>query len=225
MAFSFLGSTGASAGVGGNTVTTGGVTTTGSTFIVLGVPTFDGAAVPTVTVTDSNTNTWTRLNTYSTTVPRFSLYYCYAPIVGAGHTFTVTGTAIFPSVYAMWFSGVISSPFDQQNGFGGASTLSGQPGSITPTQNYELVITGLNSNQNTTSDTISAGYTIPTGCSSTYIASQHFGGAMAYNIQSVATTTNPTWTYGTGTTSAAIAIASFKSNTPLGSGSGFFSFM
>lgn len=191
-----------------NGATTAGINTTGANLIVLAI-----AGTGTMTVSDSNGNTWTACTNYSGSGGEVvRLYYCYSPTVGAGHTFTVSGTSTYSVIEVSAWSGAATSPLDQQNGANNSSTTI-QPGSITPAQNNELVITAVNYY-------ISRSYSSISGA--TFLDSldgannNNYGLAVAYNIQTTAAAINPTWTFSTSNYNTA-CIASFKA--AAGSGS------
>lgn len=196
MAFSLISHTAAGSTNGGVSVVTGGITTTGANLIVVSVSYYATVA----TLTDSKSNTWTSLSTFTGSSFYTVLYYCYAPTVGAGHTFTFSGVTNYPVISVAAFSGAASSPFDQQNG---SSTLS--TGSITPTVANELVVSGLTCSGSVSS--INAGMTISDSLG--YASGQSVGGGLAYIIQTAASAISPTWT-ATGSATAS-GIASFKS--------------
>jgi hypothetical protein len=103
------------------------------------------------------------------------------------------------------FSGASGSPLDQFN-----SNFSGQSGSITPTQNNEVVVSGMSSIDSATA-TVDSGFT---GIAVPNVTAQHIGNGIAYLIQTTATSENVTWSVGDGK----VTIASFIS----GSGSAGF---
>lgn len=200
------------------TVTTGEVNSAGGNLIVCGVA---DAATNAGVVTDSKSNSYTRLNEYEnvTTNLRNALFYVYAPIVGAAHTFTyqVDGgaTASFPALGCIVFSGSITSPLDQQNGstLGNTGTAT-TTGSVTPTENNELIVT-VNS------------YWVFAGTGSTApnqsviqtadidaVTGQNFALGLGYKIQTTAAAINVTWTHDdTSSDNSVAAIATFKAGT------------
>lgn len=191
------GSTGASTGA-----TTTGFDTTGANLIVVALS-FDGGSTP--TLSDSKGNTWTAL-TLGAGSPRARLYYCQAPSVGSGHTFSISGTNTFGSVNVQAFSGAIVSPFDVENTAAGTST-SPQAGSITPGFNNELVVAAT-ATGNGNINSIDGGFTSTNPVN--YLASNHYGIGIAYLIQTTAAAANPTWTLSVSGGWAA-RIASFRS--------------
>jgi hypothetical protein len=180
-------------------VTTAGIDTTGANLIVVAV------GYNTVgTLTDSKSNTWTALTTRGS-APGSKLYYCVPSSVGAAHTFT--WTASFPSICVAAFSGAHATPFDLENGNNaGVSVTSIQPGSITPSEDNELVIAGFGYN-GTQTVSINGGFTISD--QKPLNSGVAYGSAMAYLIQTTAAAANPAWSW-TGAQNAAASIASFK---------------
>lgn len=198
---------GAQAATGGNTFTSGPMDSSGTTLLVAAVSHITSVSP---TLSDSKSNTWAliRSQVFGTSGFQLDLYYVKNPTVGTGHTFTLTGSAFFGSVAALACSGTdTTANVDQQNGTDGAqgqtySTF--QPGSVTPSVNNEVVVTGLASD---TTYTIDGGYTItdqfPVAGGAAY------GVAIAYLVQTTATATNPTWTISTASATTA-SIATFK---------------
>jgi hypothetical protein len=188
----------------GSAVTTPGIDTSGADLLVLWV---SGQYQLSATPTDSKGNTWTAL-TEEVVVggERGIFYYAKNATVGSGHTFSVSQTSKLPSLCVAAFSGGhLTTPADQESGadtFG--STLA--PGSITPTENDELVVTGISFNVAGTF-TIGSSFTITNQEDKT---AANLGGAMAYIIQTSAAAVNPTWTHNPGGSSMAARIASFK---------------
>lgn len=181
------------------------VDTTGCDLLVVSVSYFTGGATP--TVTDSKSNTWTGLtarNTGNNSTNR--LYYAKNPTVGSGHTFTVTASNTTMCVSG--FSGTnTTAPFDQENGAGSVNATSLATGSVTPSEDNELVVTGINTGNNGSPFTIGSGFTISvqnTGGGS------NFDCGLAYIIQTTAGAVNPTWTINA-LDQVSTTIATFKS--------------
>ncbi len=193
MSFSLVDHTQASSG-NGNDVTTSGINTSGANLLVVLASVFTSG---TPTVTDSvggNSNSWTSRTLYTNAAGvSLQLFYCTPTHVGSGHTFTVTATGAFPAIGVQaWSGAAASSPYDTENGHsetGVANSI--QPGSVTPGQDDELLVSGLgvNSNDALTPD---SGFTvsdqIPKGGAGV-------GGAMAYLVETTATAKNPTWSF------------------------------
>ncbi len=171
-----------------NDVTSPGVDTTTAKLIVLGVShDYVGSDY---TPTDSKSNTWTPLTARSNfTANRLRLWYCVNPTTDAAHTFSLTATGHKPSIAVQAFS-VAAGGFDAETG--AAST---QPGSITPAENWEVLITcGSNG---ATGGGSSQSITSPFTQSANLLGGTHAQAlSMAYSIQATATARNPIWTGG-----------------------------
>lgn len=188
---------------GSATGITSPIDTTGSTLLVV---TLDNANGTTPTLTDTNSNTWTLIRTDSDTNGNHCYYYYVSnPIVGSGHRFSVTG--FYTAFQVTAWSGTLTSsdPLDQQNaGLHGTSSTF-LTGSVTPTQDNELVIAFIGTGSGV-SFTIDSGYTITDQAFPDTSASLT---AQAYLIQTTAGATNPTWTAST-SCATVTQIASFK---------------
>ena len=139
------------------------------------------------------------------------MVYTKPSSVGSGHTFTVSNAAVtFPEIEVYAVSGSHATPLDQLAGAtsGGTSVTSLATGSITPTQNNELIISGWGLSGTTTgTPTINSGMTISdflNGVGGSYVA-----GGTAYKTQSTAAAINPTWSWATSAPAYAV-IVSFK---------------
>lgn len=172
----------------GNTFTTTGINTTGADIIVIGISDNVGGS----TLSDSSGNTWTPLSPSTGTSGVSTLYYCQSPTTSPSHTFTLTATSNFMSIYVTAFSGSLAAPLDQSNRANSGFTTTIQPGSVTPSQNNELIVTHVCKGIDTSSFSINSGFSIID--SVTGVGSTHYGGAIAYLVQSTAAAVNPTWT-------------------------------
>ena len=118
--------------------TTSSIDTTGATLIVINQSGYNQVG----SISDSKGNTWTALTQRSTGNTYQRMYYCVDPIVGTGHTFTVTGGAD-GSLQVAAFSGISASGFDVGAGGTGSTVTTGQPGSVTPSANGSLIVSGI----------------------------------------------------------------------------------
>ena len=84
---------------GTNGGTSSAVDTTGANLLVLSAAYFS-----TITVSDSKGNTWVPL-TVRGSGPIHQLFFVASPVVGTGHTFTVTGTGIYVGVVVHAYNG------------------------------------------------------------------------------------------------------------------------
>ncbi len=143
-------------------------------------------SVPTVS---DGTNTYTCATNHvaSDSANRF----CVAPNVGAG-TFTVTtNTLDFPTLIVLvWSGGKTSSPLDQQTG--ATTTISDHLdiGTITETEDGEIVLASL-SGLSTSADTIDNGFTSPTPGFKATVASMSYSLSVSYIIETTASTRTP----------------------------------
>ena len=195
MSWNLIVSTGG--GNAGGVVTTSGVDTTGTDFIVVVGSCLDSN--PGV-VTDSNSNTWlTAVNTGDNTRTIGFIYYSRNPTVGPGHTFTwatsgATGTTGSFQVLAYSGSFTSSNPLDQINSTSyGSGTTSEQAGSITPTQSNELIVFGTTiDDPSGSSFAINSGFTIQEDTDVT--SGVMFGSLIATLVQVSAAAVNPALT-------------------------------
>lgn len=234
MAYSVI-ATQSRASTNGNGVTTTAINTVGSNFITVAICSYGPVADP--TLTDNKSNTWNKLTTYNSGTVKTVLYWTQGANVGtSSHTFTSGGSGNYPTIHIIAFSGGTASPFIGATGKGttsGSSITSGQPGSVSPTSNDQLFISSVNSHQNlqtstTAVDTIDSSFTRTT--SSAFTSGACFTTAMAYKIQTISNSENPTWTFPSAyqaTNNYAANLACFKSDavsTPVNSGF-FFLFL
>jgi hypothetical protein len=193
---------------------TSAIDTTGADLLVVCASQFSGSTPG--AVSDSKGNTWTGLTAQSgaggTANAYARMFYVQGGTVGAGHTFTYSGG--FSSFAVLAFSGSAASPFDVENGavdplfHGGFS-----PGSVTPSQNGSLIVTGTGPVDGgttpyfvtgapfTVTDYVGFGFSSPDG-------QEGVGGA--YMFQTTAATVTPTWNWTTGALKSAAVIAVFK---------------
>lgn len=190
--------------------TTAGVDTTGADFLVLGI---SCESTHNDTPTDSKGNTWTQLTSYTASEPRVRLWYSVPTSVGSAHTFSSNGSNLVGSIFVGAFSGVKqTSPADLQAGANGTGASTLATGSITPSENNCLVISALAFNAAGSPITIDSGFT-EIGPEIDFGAGDHYGGQMAYKVQTTAAAVNATWTRGVGTVGMAATVASFKAST------------
>lgn len=212
MAYSLL--THAAAGSSSSGATTGAIDTTGADLIVIGA---SYGASTTITVSDSKGNTWTPLTAQANASHKNQLYYCQAPTVGSGHTFTISGTNSYGGITVLAISGSTASPFDQQNGAAAAATGSIATGSITPSSDNELIVTAA-SFEFVGTPTVDSSFTQLEVAA--YTPGATYGCVLGYQIQTTATARNPTWTFG-GAGFCAAVIGSFKAAAVAATGFGF----
>ncbi len=199
-------SSGASTGVDANSNVTGNINTVGASLITCSASSF--VVVP--TLTDNQSNTWTELtrqtNPFNGDVT--SIYYVVSPATSATHTVTLAALAGQPSVQCIAWTGTkLASPFDVQNGATTNTASSLATGSVTPSENNEIVVTGLTCTT-CTAEMIDSGFTIQ--ATSAWVSGKGLEGAIGYIIQTTAGAVNPTWSWTTANRANDV-VATFKS--------------
>lgn len=184
---------------------TSSMDTTGADLLIIGLACNNGYNT---TPTDSKSNTWTQLTSYTQGNVRVRLWYCKPTSVGASHTFTAPG-GIIGTIFAAAFSGAkATSPADQQNGSNAfASSLA--TGSITPSED-DCLIFGLYGVNGTGAAPLSVDSGMTEIQEQPFVAGTSYGGSIAYKIQTTAAAINPTFTRSNSNGQAA-TVASFLS--------------
>lgn len=189
--------------------TTAAFNSSGATLAVLGSASWEGGDTP--SHTDSASNTYSSLTAQSNVgLVECRITYCANPTTSATHTATVSGTNTYCNAIFSVYSGVLlASPFDQQNGNKTTSGAAITVGSITPTDNNELIVTIIGRAGTGGSETINESMTIMGRL--TGVVGQAYTVAHAYKVQTTAAAINPTWTLTSDSgVDIAAAIASFK---------------
>ncbi len=195
----------------GNAFTSAALNTTGADFLVLTMANYKVANAE--TITDSLSNTWVALTARVTLFQgRIQIFYVANATVGAAQTFSTSEATAYGSLTVMAFTGVASSPLDQQNT--NYSDAAGQTslttGSITPTQDGELIIVGYNhSTPGTAAPVIANASLVGLANAVSSVAGVNFAQGGGYGIQGTAGAINITLTLPSVLAPAA-AIASFK---------------
>lgn len=189
--------------------TTAGITTTTADLIVIAVEYYKGTgATPTDSVGGGAGNTWNALTAYASASgnSEVRIYWCNPTNVGASHTFSTTADFSGLCVLAVSGARTATTPFDQETGSAGGSSANPQgPGSITPSVNGCLVVTGFYQAVPFGAPGIPSGYT----SFGNWGVGSAFPGGAAYQIQTTATATNPTRTPSSAGDSYATNVASF----------------
>lgn len=127
---------------------------------------------------------------------------CENPINGPGHYWSMAGNPFTePSIAVLVLAGTVDNALDQQSG-----AAASQPGSITPTQDGEIVITAMVCSG--TPAAVDSGFTV----AELLHSSSSTGLGLAYKIQTAAAALNPTWSVASGSVLEATTIASFKAS-------------
>lgn len=185
--------------------TSGTIDTTGASLLIIHISQYTVPA--SITPSDSKGNTWVGLTAITGSEAEGRLWYVVNPTVGTNHTFTASGIGVFSIAQIAAFSGAnTSAPFDQETGAADAGT-SGQPGSITPSENDCLLVTGLALANAGSTASINSSFTITD--QEQYEGGVNEGGGLAYLIQTSASAVNPAWSW-TNSISCAMTMASFK---------------
>lgn len=193
-----------------NGATTSSVDTTGANFFAFALANYIVGDTSGTFFSDSKSNTWTKLTTRNSSESRSRIAYAYNATAGSGHTFTYDSFSNnYSGIVIGGFSGVLTSgdPFDQENGSTTEGATSLATGSVTPSENNELVIAawGFRSDPGGT-PSLNGGFTL---IDYQVWNSSWFGCALGYLIQTTATAANPTASW-TNTVQAAASIATFK---------------
>jgi hypothetical protein len=203
-----------------STFTTTAIDTTGAMLLVA-VVSCDHTKSP-LTPTDSRSNTWSALTVQTqSTAQSTQIFYVAGPTTDAAHTFTLTGSSLLASIAVLAFSGIaVTSPFDKENGVvGPTSSTTVTCGSITPTQNGELIIAAASSGGAVATTGVvyisaTSGSQIAMGPIIPIAAGVSYPNFVAYGTQTTAAAINVVLTFsGTGTNSLATGVvASFKAS-------------
>ncbi|SRR6266436_3581628 len=206
MSFSLIGHVTA---VANNDATTGSIDTTGADLIVIHIAQSKTTTLGTVSDSKGNTYTALTLESCSSGDVKSQLLYSKAPTVGSGHTFSYNGTGKAGVISVQAWSGAnTSAPFDVGNGEIDGGLTSAAVGSVTPSVDNELVVTGISPGSGyQTSLTIDSSFTVSD--KTVYSGGVNFSEGMAYKVQTTAAAVNPTWSWDTSDFSAA-NIATFK---------------
>lgn len=190
--------------------TSSGIDTTGAALLVANVSWYaDTSDTNNPTLSDSKGNTWTGLTTVYNTHCGGRLYYCINPVVGSGHTFTLTGTGVYAAVVVTaWTDSGTGTAYDKQNGASDAVISTQTPGSVTPAANGSLLVTGLLTSE---LGTVSIGSSFTIAATVGFAGGTNEGATQAYRVQATAAALNPQWAK-TGT--AGVLIATIAVFTP-----------
>jgi hypothetical protein len=208
-------------------VTTDAIDTTGADVIFVALSWYSGGGADITaafTFSDNKSNTWdhkTATASGGATGIKTALFYTTSatPTVGGSHTVTAAWDSVsaFSSIYVLACSGAkAASPYDTESAGGGTSgATTVQPGSLTPAEDNEILITGV-AHLAAGSSTIDAPFTLSNELP--YSAGNYIGGGLAYSIQTTATARNPTWTQSSSVEAAAVMFAWKAQSGPGGSG-------
>jgi hypothetical protein len=203
--------------LGFNGGTTSPTDTTGANLLVACVSHWGYKEAP--ELSDSKGNSWTIAASSSGAIDGWiKLYYSVPTQVGSNHTFTLNGSESMPSISVMAWAGATASPLDGSSGRFAAGT-SIQPGSVTPSEDNELLISCLTNTGDTSSSSrsINGGFTIAGQVGENADVPYSTSVASAYLVQTTAASANPTWSYSVDRWANA-AIATFRTTEEGGGG-------
>jgi hypothetical protein len=169
--------------------TTSALDCTGADLIVIAVQGNNGA----YTVHDSQNNTYTLIDSHTDSSNVKSVFYCQSPSTSNAQTFNIVESFIFAAIFVQVFSGSSASPLDAHTQGSGFFSATCQPGSITPSENNELLICFGTVYSSTGANFVSIGGGFSTTNQNPNTGSALTGG-LAYLIQTTATASNPTLT-------------------------------
>lgn len=186
-------------------ITSGAINTTGANFIVISLTEQTSGGY---TISDNKSNTWHPLTARTAVAPSQQFFYAYNANVGSGHTFTGTGGA-FGCISVEAFSGVlVTDPFDQQTGSGGALVASPYNSeTLTAPENNCLYVLGWAQNADRVFS-VDSDFTITDQVGT--VGGTNFGGMIAYVVQGTAAAVSPTTTWTGGTFSGNVSLVTFK---------------
>ncbi len=203
MPFAFLSGRGDSGALDGP-YSSGAFNSVGATLIVVALS-YAPSSTPVLSDPPQN-NPWTPLPECNLgTGAAIRLYYKARPTTNAAHTMTVNGSGITSGIAIACFTGDFPGATDQATS-AIANTTSLATGSVTPTQDNELIVTGLVKDHNET-PSINGGFAIA-GIGA-YVPGSNYMAAIAYLIQTTATAANPSWSWATNANGGA-PIQTFK---------------
>lgn len=190
------------------TATTSAVDTTGAQLIVAVCLAF-AADITTGKMSDSLGNTWSAVAGQHLGNGSVRIFFAIASLVtGPSHTFSLaseTGGS-YPTIFVSRWKGLRPGVNNHDGVSGGtAAGTTVQPGTVTPTLDNDLIITGLGDGSITNNKTIDSGFTRQDQQNTSGIGAT---GAWAYKIQGALAAVNPTWT--TGSSNKAASIVAFN---------------
>jgi hypothetical protein len=190
-------------------VTTGTIDTTGADLIVVSTNVDTGDCLGNFSISDNKSNTWTQVASNHSVSLITVMWYSHNPTVGAGHTFSVACNAALAGVITIqaWSGSVVGTVSDQANSATTAGATSLNTGSITPSQNNSLIVSACGVNGGTNTCSVNSGLTISDGIA--FSGGVHYGGALAYLVQSPAAAINPLWSWAA-SNDADVVIADFN---------------
>jgi hypothetical protein len=181
----------------GSGLAVGPINTTGATLLVLAECTFtSGIPMP---PGDSAGNAWQALSAYGSASGggEIRLFYSYGPTTSAMHVFTDPDND-YNAMAVLAFSGTLTGPsvFDSQTGNYETTGATVQPGSLTPTQLGELLVSfSCSGDTKATSAMIDSGFTLVQFLSGNANGTNSEDLGAAYTLATSLAPVTPTWTF------------------------------
>ena len=192
-------------GSGQNQADTSAIDTTGATLLVAAIAYYGTSGLP--SFAGSKNNSWTALDAYFGGDGVLILYYCKNPVVGTNHSFSASATNMYGSLAVAAFSGTDTiANADGNNGAGASSTSSISSGSISPSDDGELIISACLRVGNSAAPS-AAGFTLTDSNTSAL----NFCVGLGYKLQTTAAPVSATWQSNVAANRMAATIAAFKS--------------
>jgi hypothetical protein len=194
-------------GLGPNGGTTSVFNTTGANFIAVTVSYYAPGGSVTVTDNKGNGAPFCRTPVASASQDAVVLCFWQNPTVGAGHTFTVSGTSSFSGACVEPFSNMATTATFDTEALGSApASANCTTGTVTPSAGNKVLISGFSSDGATGPYSIGSGFTADAAV--VYASGVHFGLAAAHLIQTPnGAPVNPTWTGASGANTACNLVA------------------
>lgn len=184
------------------------IDTTGAKLLIATVSWFSLITADGTLSDGAPSNVWTPLTKRVQGNTSHQIFYCISPTTSGSHEFFFAGSSTFASIQISAWSHTGTPAYDgQQNGATSASATTLATGSVTPTQDYTLIIAGCGAASDATFTGIDSSFTLQENNAA--VSGTAIGGAHAYKFVSPAAANNPTWTVNTPTVVMA-AIAVFK---------------
>lgn len=181
----------------GNGLSTSPIDTTGATLLVLAECTFTSGTPQ--GPSDSAGNTWQALTAYGSSSGggEIRVFYSYGPKTSASHVFNDPDDD-YNAMAVLAFSGTLAgaSVFDSATGNYETTGTTVQPGSLTPTQPGELVVSfACSGDTKATTATIGSGFTLVQFLSGNANGSNSEDLGAAFTIVTSLAPVNPTWNF------------------------------
>lgn len=197
-----------------------GTSTAGATLLTAAAENYGSDTCTGATIGDTvggsvTNNVWHHLTNYTDATLSACIWYTYgtasgALVTGAIHVVSESGTVYYPSLAVAAWSGTLTYPTDpydtgQVNGASSTGALTLSTGSITPSQDCDLVFSGGGFHGTGTPSSSP----VPTLDSLAFVLGTYLGIGDAYLVQTTKAAVSTTWTQAS-SSHIAVSIAAFK---------------